>query len=127
MSSLAGWEARYHTLTSPYPTMKRAQGMLAKNYSKDLAPRGVRVNSLVSGAVETPNLTLPDGTVELSTWHAKMQSSPEAFEGLFETIPMRRAAKPEETANAVIFLSTHLASYITGASLFVDGGMSTIY
>ena len=54
---------------------------------------------------------------------AGMRADPAREKQLIATVPMRRWAEPEEISGAVLFLSSPLASYITGASLAVDGGL----
>jgi meso-butanediol dehydrogenase/(S,S)-butanediol dehydrogenase/diacetyl reductase len=77
----------------------------------EYAARGIRVNCVCPGAIDTPllrpSLSLP-GFAEATT----------------AAIPMRRLGKPEEMANVVLFLASDLASYITGAAIVADGGLT---
>jgi 3-oxoacyl-[acyl-carrier protein] reductase len=94
-------------------------GML-KTLSSDLAKDGIRVNAVQPGRIATDRL------VQLDTDTAKRQNTtPEAVRKRYEesVIPMARYGKPEEYAAAVVFLASPKASYITGVSLQVDGGM----
>jgi NAD(P)-dependent dehydrogenase (short-subunit alcohol dehydrogenase family) len=93
-----------------YESAKAALSALTKSLAADWAPRGVRVNAIAPGVFATePN----------KRW---FESKPE-FEGLFlDHIPMGRLGNPDELAPAAVFLASDAASYITGATLVVDGG-----
>jgi 3-oxoacyl-[acyl-carrier protein] reductase len=80
-----------------------------KTWSRELGPKGVRVNAVAPGFVETPILgTIPDKVLE----HMR------------EQIPLGRLARPEEIANVYAFLASDEASYISGAVIEVAGGMT---
>jgi NAD(P)-dependent dehydrogenase (short-subunit alcohol dehydrogenase family) len=79
----------------------------------ELAPHGIRVNSVCPGVVETPLL-------------APLLEIPEAKEKLISATPLGRLAQPEEIASVVRFLLSDEAAYITGASIVVDGGMTAV-
>ena len=80
-----------------------------KTWSRELGPKGVRVNAVAPGFVETPILaSMPANVIE------KMQSQ----------VPLRRLGRPEEIANVYAFLASDEASYVNGAVLEVSGGMS---
>jgi NAD(P)-dependent dehydrogenase (short-subunit alcohol dehydrogenase family) len=124
ISSLAGFEATHPAKGGPYTPFKRAQAVIAKEQARILGPKGIRVNVILPGCVETPDITLSDGTVEKSPFQKFMKNNIPAYQSLLDTIPLGRPGRPEEIANAVVFLSSKLASYITGANLLFDGGMS---
>lgn len=79
-----------------------------KSAAKELAARGLRVNAIAPGFIETD---MTDAIPE------------KIREGMLETIPLRRGGKAEDVANAVAFLASDDAGYITGQVLKVDGGM----
>ena len=79
-----------------------------KSVARELAGRGITVNSVAPGFIET------DMTAVLSD---------KVKEAMAEDIPLKRAGKPEDVANAVLFLASDNAAYITGQVLHVDGGM----
>ena len=76
--------------------------------SKELAPVGIRVNAIRPGLIDT----------EI---HAS-SGEPDRHHRLARTVPMQRVGTPEETANAIVWLMSDEASYITGATLNVSGG-----
>ncbi|MDD2732239.1 MAG: glucose 1-dehydrogenase [Candidatus Pacebacteria bacterium] len=75
----------------------------------DLAPYNIRVNAIAPGMIDTPMVN-------------SIKQDPKAMEGTLARIPLRRAGRPEEVSSAVLFLSSDESSYITGATLTVDGG-----
>jgi NAD(P)-dependent dehydrogenase (short-subunit alcohol dehydrogenase family) len=77
--------------------------------ANELGPYGIRVNAICPGLIRTP----------LTESHF---SNPGLLKDYFRHIPLGRGGRPEEVANAALFLVSDLASYITGAALFVDGG-----
>ena len=79
-----------------------------KSVAKELASRNIRCNAVAPGCIAT------DMTAVLGE---------EAVDAMVKTIPMGRVAQPEEVAKAVLFLASDDASYITGQTLNVDGGM----
>lgn len=102
-----GWPAH-----SVYSSTKAAVSYLARSLSGDLVDRGIRVNALSPGFTATPMLAdIPSEVVE-------------AVNGC---IPIGRFAKPKEIANGAYFLASSQSSYITGAEIVVDGGLSSSY
>lgn len=81
---------------------------LTKSNAKELASRGITVNAVAPGYIET------DMTDKLGE---------DVKSKLFETIPLSRLGRPEDIANAVSFLASDRAGYMTGQVLTVDGGM----
>ena len=75
----------------------------------EFAPYGITVNAIAPGAIDTPMV----GAAEMS---------PEEMRAMLSVIPLKRLGKPEEIAAAVVFLASEEASYVTGATLYVDGG-----
>jgi 3-oxoacyl-[acyl-carrier protein] reductase len=92
---------------------------LAKVLATELAPRKIRVNQLIPGRIFT------DRVVEIDEDNARRAgiTVAEQQKKVFATIPMGRYGEADEFANAAVFLLSNAASYITGASLQVDGGM----
>jgi NAD(P)-dependent dehydrogenase (short-subunit alcohol dehydrogenase family) len=102
VSSIAG--SRVHPFAgSAYATSKAALAALTREMAADFAPRGVRVNAISPGEIDTAILS--PGT-----------------EALVASIPMRRLGAPEEVAKAIYFLCTEQSSYINGAELHINGG-----
>jgi NAD(P)-dependent dehydrogenase (short-subunit alcohol dehydrogenase family) len=94
---------------SVYSASKHAVEGLTKSAALEAAGTGVRVNVIAPGPIETAMLDRFTGTAERRA-------------GVASTIPLKRVGKPEEIAQAILFLSSDKASFITGASYLVDGG-----
>ena len=89
-----------------YPASKFAVNGLTVSLARELGPKGIRVNAVAPGIIETD----------------MMKAVPaEVIEPLVKQIPLRRIGKPEDIANAFVFLASDEASYITGVVLSVDG------
>ena len=96
---------------SAYSTSKAGLAMLTKTLSQEAGPHGVRVVALAPGAVRTP--------INESVW-----KDPASFEDLKEKIPMGRIGDRGEVAAMAAFLVSDMASYVTGTTVVVDGGMT---
>jgi NAD(P)-dependent dehydrogenase (short-subunit alcohol dehydrogenase family) len=92
-----------------YSSSKGAVKMLTQSLAVDLARDGVRVNAIAPGVIDTPMTT-------------STRSDPAKLERFMSRIPMNRVGKPEELVGAVLFLASSLSTYVTGATLPVDGG-----
>jgi 3-oxoacyl-[acyl-carrier protein] reductase len=92
---------------------------LAKTLSVELVSKKIRVNQLIPGRIDT------DRVREIDDANARSAgiTVPEQQQRIYATIPMARYGDPAEFANAAVFLFSDAASYITGASLQVDGGL----
>lgn len=97
------------TQTAAYSAAKGGVVNLTRTLALEAAPLGVRVNAIGPGYIETPLLQYMDK---------------EALQALVRLHPMGRLGKDVEVANAVVFLASDEASFITGAHLMVDGGYS---
>lgn len=98
---------------SIYSSTKAAVIKLAKSFAIDLAPKKIRVNSISPGYIETP------------IFDDRLKKDPSYLEGKKQYIPLSRIGRPEDIAHAAVFLSSPEASYITGANLVIDGGLSS--
>ncbi|MEW1722042.1 SDR family NAD(P)-dependent oxidoreductase [Streptomyces sp. NPDC093109] len=92
-----------------YDTSKAAVRMLTQAAARELGPHGVRVNCVAPGTMDTPLMR-------------GLGADSEAYDRLAERIPLGRLGTPEEIAEAVAFVSSPEASYLTGHTLAVDGG-----
>ncbi len=100
--------------TSIYSATKAAVRSLGRTLAAELSPRGIRVNVVSPGLIETPLVgKLGLGPEELDAF----------AEQLAQRTPLGRAGRPEEIATTVAFLASDDASYFTGADLVADGGM----
>jgi meso-butanediol dehydrogenase / (S,S)-butanediol dehydrogenase / diacetyl reductase len=87
---------------------------LTRAMSLDYAQKGVRVNCVCPGAIDTPMLR----------WAAGLSDDPEkVIQTCNRMHPVGRVGKPEEVADAIVYLASPMASFITGAALLVDGGL----
>jgi glucose 1-dehydrogenase len=96
-----------------YASSKGGIMMMMKSIAQEMAPKKIRVNSICPGAIQTP--------INRSAW-----STPEALNSLLTLIPYNRIGQPEDIGNTAVWLASDDSDYITGASIFVDGGM-TLY
>lgn len=96
---------------SAYTASKAGLAMLTKTLALEAAPHGVRVLAVSPGAIRTP--------INRSVW-----SDPEQLKDLLTKIPLNRIGEPEEVARMVVVLVSEVASYVTGRTIFIDGGMS---
>jgi NAD(P)-dependent dehydrogenase (short-subunit alcohol dehydrogenase family) len=102
VTSIAG--GRVHPFAgAAYGTSKAALAGLTREMAADFGPRGIRVNAISPGEIDTPILS--PGT-----------------DRIVEQIPLRRLGEPEEVAKAIYFLCTDQSSYISGAELHINGG-----
>jgi len=111
VSSAAGGEAKY---TNCYGAAKAAQVHLAKGLAREKASIPVRINLVSPGTVYFKG----------GAWDKIQQNMPDMYKAYMEANPMGRMGRPEEIASAVTFLASPLASFITGANLLIDGGMT---
>jgi len=94
-----------------YAASKGGVMMFMKSIAQELAPHFIRVNSIAPGAIRTP--------INTSAW-----DTPSAYADLMTLIPYKRIGEPDDIAQAAVWLASDAADYVTGATLFVDGGMT---
>jgi len=96
-----------------YAASKGGVMQLMKSMAQELAPLRIRVNSVGPGAIRTP--------INRDAW-----TTPEAYAALMKLVPYGRIGESEDIAQAVVWLASDASDYVTGTTLFVDGGM-TLY
>ena len=96
-----------------YAASKGGVMMMMKSIAQEVAPDKIRVNSISPGAVRTP--------INTSAWNTA-----QAYNGLMALIPYKRIGEPAELGRAAVWLASDDSDYITGATIYVDGGM-TLY
>jgi len=96
-----------------YAASKGGVMLMMKSIAQEVAPYLIRVNSIGPGAIRTP--------INTAAWE-----TPEAYRDLLRLIPYKRIGEPEDIARAAVWLASDEADYITGQTLFIDGGM-TLY
>lgn len=94
-----------------YAASKGGVMLLMKSVAQEVAASGIRVNGIAPGAIKT--------NINKSAW-----STADASKALLELIPYGRIGEPEDVAKAAVWLASDDADYVTGTTLFVDGGMS---
>jgi NAD(P)-dependent dehydrogenase (short-subunit alcohol dehydrogenase family) len=100
-----------------YAASKAAVRSFARTWANELKGRAIRVNAVTPGSIDTPGITglAPD------------EAQAEQLKGyLAGQIPMGRMGRPEEVADAIVFLASDQSTFITGAELYVDGGLNQI-
>ena len=102
---------------SVYSATKAAVRSFARTWTVDLKGRGIRVNAISPGPIDTPGINNLGQTAE---------QIEEFKKNIVATVPMGRMGDPDEIAKAALFLASDDSSYVTGVELFVDGGMAQI-
>jgi glucose 1-dehydrogenase len=97
--------------SAPYSASKGGMEMLTKNIALEVAKKGIRINGIAPGAINTP-------------MNKDIMEDPQKKKQEEEKIPMGRIGEPEEIAKVAFFLASTDASYITGTTLYVDGGFT---
>ncbi len=96
-----------------YAASKGGIKMMMETMAQELAPHFVRVNGIGPGAIRTP--------INTAAWNTD-----KAYADLMTLVPYKRIGEPDDIAQAAVWLASDAADYVTGATLFVDGGM-TLY
>jgi NAD(P)-dependent dehydrogenase (short-subunit alcohol dehydrogenase family) len=113
VASFVAWMGAATSQTA-YTASKGAVVSMTREIAVEYARRGIRCNALCPGPIDTPLL-------------AELLSDPARRQRRFVHIPMGRLGQAEELANAALFLASDDSSYMTGASLVVDGGITAAY
>ena len=92
---------------SAYPTSKFAVNGMTKSLARELGKDGIRVNAVAPGITSTDMVKALDQTI---------------IQAMAANVPLQRLGEPQDIADAILFLASDMASYITGAVLSVDGG-----
>ncbi len=96
---------------APYCCAKGGMRMMTRTICQELAPYSITVNNIAPGAIHTPI-------------DADVETDPEKMKALLAEIPLHRMGQPAEIGKLVVFLASDAASYITGATYIIDGGLS---
>ncbi len=93
-----------------YAASKGGVMLMMKSMAQELGPLRIRVNAISPGAIRTP--------INTGAW-----ATPEALNALLELIPYKRIGEPEDIGRAAVWLASDDSDYVTGTSIYVDGGM----
>jgi glucose 1-dehydrogenase len=95
---------------SAYCMSKGGVKMMTRNLAIEVAPFGITVNSVAPGAIETPI-------------NRQLLNDKQKLAGLLANIPLGRLGEPDDVSHAVVFLASSESDYVTGTTIFVDGGL----
>ncbi|MEZ0486954.1 SDR family oxidoreductase [Fibrella aquatica] len=96
-----------------YAASKGGVKLLMQSLAQEYGDRQIRVNSICPGAIQTP--------INTEAW-----GTPKAYDSLMTLIPYNRIGQPQDIGNLAVFLASDDSDYITGASIFIDGGMTVL-
>jgi glucose 1-dehydrogenase len=96
---------------SAYTASKAGLSMMSKTLAQEAAPYGVRVLCVAPGAIKTP--------INASVWQDEA-----GYRDLLTKIPLGRVGEPADVANMAVVLASDIAAYVTGTTVFIDGGMT---
>ena len=99
---------------APYCASKGGMRMLTRNWAVELAEFGISVTGIAPGAIITP-------------MNSHLLNDKSRLDPLLEQIPLKRLGKTDDVANLALFLASDEASYVTGSTYFVDGGLTVFY
>ncbi len=94
-----------------YASSKGGIHMMMESIAQEVAPYRIRVNAIAPGAIKTP--------INTAAW-----STPQAYNDLMKLIPYNRIGEPEDIAHCATWLVSDYADYITGTTIYIDGGMT---
>jgi meso-butanediol dehydrogenase/(S,S)-butanediol dehydrogenase/diacetyl reductase len=109
--NIASVNALAYFANESYSAAKAGMISLTRSIAVRYGDRGIRANAIAPGTIRTP------------IWQARVDKEPQILERLVKWYPLGRVGEPEDIANAVLFLASDEASWITGAVLRVDGGL----
>lgn len=104
---------------SQYDASKGGVSMLTKAFAKEVGKYGINVNDVAPGGINTPGIRKIAGAHLSLIQIIEMKAQSKQF---IKSLPLKRMGEPEDIGNAVLFLASDAASYITGTTLVVDGG-----
>ena len=84
--------------------------MMMRNLAIELAPLGITINNIAPGAIKTDI-------------NERLLNNPQQLTSLTKNIPLRRLGKTLDVANAVLYLASEEADYMTGTTMYIDGGL----
>lgn len=96
-----------------YAASKGGVSLMMKSIAQEVAPYRIRVNAISPGAIRTP--------INMQAW-----STPEAYAELMKLVPYKRIGEVDDIARAAVWLASDDSDYVTGATIYIDGGM-TLY
>jgi len=96
-----------------YAASKGGVMLMMESIAQEVAPYRIRVNSIAPGAIRTP--------INTAAWN-----TPEAYDALMTLVPYKRIGETDDIGHAAVWLASDAADYVTGISLYIDGGM-TLY